>query len=213
MFTRLFVPLLAVSASAAAAGIVRYDFTGTVTAVSQTGPFGVVAVPGNPVTGWFIYDEATPDGAPANPFYGIYGQNIPLGFGFVINNTYTATADLYDILITGDNPPNNTFDEMEPFSSNVITVDGVPYMSANMYVQLRDDTGTVFPADGLPDWTLTLADFPDNDNFALPNGYLLDTSTGNFVDFSVDSLVGVPAPGSLGLGLAGMLFAARRRRD
>lgn len=212
MHRYLSVPLLALTA-AAAGGIVRYDFTGTVTAVSQVGPFGVVALPGNPVSGWFIYDDATPDAAPGNPWYGIYGQSIPMGFEFFINNTHTATADLYDILITGDNPPNNSFDEMEPFSSNVIVVDGLPYMSANMYVQLRDDTGTVFPADGLPDWRLTLADFPDNDNFALPNGYLLDTTTGNYVNFSIDSLIGIPAPGALSAGAAALLLATRRRRD
>lgn len=198
-------------ACGAGAGVVRYDFTGTVTFASQPGPFGVLAQPGNPVTGWFIYDDQTPDVDP-NPFFGHYPQGVPMGYGFVINNASTATCDNYDIFITGDNPPNNSFDEMEPFSSNVILVDGVPQVSANMYVQLRDDTGTVFPADGLPDWRLTLADFPDNDNFALPNGYLLDTSTGAVVEFSIDSLVGVPSPGALALLAGAALVAVRRRR-
>lgn len=210
MYRYLPLPLLALAA-AAAGGIVRYDFTGTVTAVSQVGPFGVVALPGNPVTGWFIYDDQTADIAPQQNF-GHYPQLIPLGYGFVINTVHTATCDSFDIFITSDWPPNNYFDEMEPFSSALITVDGVPTMAANMYVQLRDDTGTVFPADGLPDWRLTLADFPDNDNFALPNGYLLDTSTGNFVNFSVDSLIGIPAPGVLGAAAGGLLLATRRRR-
>lgn len=207
----LSVAILGTSAASAGAGIVRYDFTGTVTVASQPGPFGVTVQPGNPVTGWFIYDDQTPDIAP-QPTFGHYPQLIPTGFGFVINNTHTATADSYDIFITGDNPPNNSFDEMEPFSSSVITVDGVPQVSANMYVQLRDDTGTVFPADGLPDWRLTLADFPDTDNFALPNGYLLDTSTGAAVQFSVDSLVGIPSPGAPCAVALGLLFAPRRRR-
>jgi hypothetical protein len=35
-----------------------------------------------------------------------------VGFGFVINTVHTATCDSYDIFITGDNPPNNSFDEM-----------------------------------------------------------------------------------------------------
>ena len=212
MHKTLTIAVFAAAASAASASIIRYDFTGTVTGASQPGPFGVVAQPGNPVTGWFVYDDQTTD-IDGQPTVGHYPQLIPVGFGFVINTVHTATCDSYDIFITGDNPPNNSFDEMEPFSSNLITVDGVPTMSANMYLQLRDDTGTVFPADGLPGWTLTLADFPDNDNFALPNGYLLDTSTGAVVNFSIDSLVGVPAPGTLGVAGAGLLIAARRRRD
>lgn len=201
--------VLALAASASA-GIVTYNFTGTVTLVTQPPPFGVSAQVGNPVTGTFMYDTLSPDIA-GDPFFGDYPQGIVSGFSFIINGTPVYTSD-YHVFVTNDNPPSYAFDELEVFATQGVIVDGVPQVGADMYVQLRDDFGTVFPNDSLPGPNLTLADFPDNDGLNLPNGYLLDITSNQRIEFSIDSLVGIPAPGALALGAVAMLFASRRRR-
>jgi hypothetical protein len=201
------------SAAVACADIIRYDFTGTVTFVSPQSPFGVIAQPGDPVDGVFVFDQSTADSSPGDAFFGSYPTFIPSGFSFFFNNSNTlAKADAYQVLITDDNPPNNTFDELEVYATEGIEINGQTQPTADMYVQFRDDLGACFSDDSLPGWELTLADFVDNDGLNLPNGWLLDVATGDRIEFGIDTLIGVPAPGALAIGLLGMLFASRRRR-
>lgn len=191
----------------AQADLITYNFTGTVTNVSQPSPFGLTAAPGNTITGLFIYDTTTGDGSPGDPNFGSYNQSISLGFLFTLNGVNITTSS-YDVLVTNDSPPGITFDELEIFSSSGILVAGIPQPSANMSLQLRDATGGVFTGDGLPPWTLTLADF------TTATGSLVDTSTGATIDFMLTNLTGIPAPGPIGLlgvALLGLSLGRRRR--
>ena len=192
----------------ARADLITYNFTGSVTNVSQPSPFGLTATTGNTITGLFIYDTTTLDGSLGDPNFGSYTQSITLGFMFTLNGVNITTSS-YDVLVTNDNPPGITFDELEVFSSSGILVGGIPQPSANMTLQLRDTSGTVFAGDGLPPSTLTLADF------TTATGSILDTNTGATIDFVLTNLTGIPAPGVLGiLGLAVLgIRVGRRRRE
>lgn len=214
MHKNITIALFALSASAAAAEIIRYDFTGTVTFVTAQSQFTAVATVGDPVDGVFMYDTGTGDTTPGDQYFGSYPHIFDNGFSFYFPTTTTlAVADAYQVLVTDDNPPNNTFDELEVYATEGIEIDGVIMPTLDMYVQFRDDTGTVFNDDSLPGWELTLADFPDTDGLALPNGYILDVVTGARLEFSIDSLSGVPAPGTVAGLAVGALCLTRRRRD
>lgn len=210
MFKHTLVSALTIGtlATASAADIIQYDFTGFVTFVSQPSPYQVQTQVGDPVQGSFFYDDTVADTSQGNPDFGSYPQL--LLFDFVINNT-GVISNAYEVLVSNNNG-GTPFDELEVFASEGVRVDGIPQPSADMYVQFRDDTGAVFTNDSLPGPDLTLADFPDNDGANLPNGYLLDTATGQRIEFAIDSLVGIPAPATLSVGSLALVLASRRRR-
>lgn len=188
----------------ATADIYTYDFSGTVTQVTPRSPFKLIAQVGDPITGMFMYDTTTADTSP-DPNYGFYPQSLVDGYSFLLNGQ-TIVTSTYDLSVTDDNPPSHFFDEMEVFSSQNIVVDGVPQPLANMYVQFRDSTGIICPDDSIPPYTWT-----END-FDIRVGYILDASTNDKIDFVIDDLVGVPAPGVLALlGVGAAMIRPRRR--
>jgi hypothetical protein len=230
------VTAVAVLASAAqgTAGIVTFQFTGTVAAVSDGPNFALNgAVPtGTTVTGSFGYNTATAGTSmgPTTSFYSgaplAFSVNIGGGLfqwnetsfnffnpGVLINTNFAfLNADSFDFL-TGENPATNL--TLPPGATTSSS------FALRTDVELIDFSGTAFSDTSLPA-TLDLAKF----QFA---GLQLEggepSSTGSllgigFIQISLDSLTlqpaAVPEPASLtllGLGVTGIAgYAWRRRR-
>lgn len=194
--------LAAIPAVAADAGFVTYSFTGVVTLVTQPSPYGVPVVTGQSVSGFFAYDPSSPDLAP-DPNYGQYAGASPPGFGVDFGTANALATAGFLVSVTLD--PIAPFHELEVFTSTGVAVDGSVRPGADLYLQFRDSTATVFASDALPPPTLTIG------GFDLANGLLRDVATGERIEFRITSLAGVPSPGLLAAAAVWGPFAARTR--
>lgn len=195
---------MACVASSAGAQVVTYSWGGTVRVLTPTPPYGTSPFVGQACSGTFSYDSTTPDQSPSTNF-GRYPQAPPQSFTFTLASGDVVIESFFDVFVTL-NPVVPTFQEMEVFGSTGIVVNGVPQPSAELYIQFRDMSSTVFSSDTLPDASLTINDF----TFGV--GYFRDVSTGDRIDFTIESLNGIPSSGPAALIVAGALVALGRRR-
>jgi hypothetical protein len=195
--------LLLLLVSPAGAATITVGFTGTITFVPMqiaSGPFEV----GDPITGSFQIDSATPDGeaAPTEGSYEGAVSNLSFSFG-----GYSGTGAGENELHMRDGSGvqvDNFFVQSEVGGSDVA---GFP--AFHFLFDLGDTANTVFSSDGIPA-SLDLADFEIR-NLIL--GFIDGNSVYN-VSGTISSLTyDVPEPGALALlGLAGLALAARRGR-
>lgn len=193
----------ALTGAAARAAVISYTYNATVTNVVGGGPYGMTAAVGQAVQGSFGYDSNAPDQSPS-PLFGHYTGDPVGAYAMNFASGDYVIDSFFDVFITLD--ITTPFDEMEIYTSTNVYVNGVMQPGAEMYMQFRDNTATIFPTDALPPETLTINDFN------LSWGYIRDVVSGQRIDFAVSYLHGIPAPASLCAVGAGLVLVGRRRR-
>jgi hypothetical protein len=198
------------AAHVAHAAIVTYDFTGTVSILTQDGGLfgapGTVQV-GDPFTGQFSYETGptNPDQEPADTVHGLYEVT-----EIVVDQSVLAPFSPLGITVTHQAPlatvpPNPPDVGKDWFIATTTTQSVYPTVS----VRLQGPWESAFADDSLPA-SLDAADFPDKAvvGFVLagivPNPAIEDVGT-------IDTLVLAPEPAPLALGAACAAVLAIRR--
>jgi hypothetical protein len=204
--------------TADATTIVRYDFTGTVTDLtSDSGLFGLpsTSTVGDSFSGHFSYvlGPGNPDQLPVDPLVGLYD-----GLSFVIDTAIIPVTEPFFITIIQKLPVPGIFPDPGVPGADRLTVRGLSSAYAsNIRLTLQAPFGSVFSDDSLPT-DLVLADFTEIGNLRGIQALGLSPAP-NIEDVGIltsltRTVTEVSEPGTiviLGIGLAGLGFARRKR--
>jgi hypothetical protein len=163
--------------------------------------------PGNLITGYYIYESATPDSSPADPVVGhYYHYNPPAGISLTVGSfEFETDPSNVDFLvgIVNNNTSGHDIYWIHSYNnlnlSNGTSVDSISW-------QLNDPNGTVFSSDTLP------VTPPVLDDWQSIVGLRLEGDRAFLINAHVTSAV--PEPASLlllGTGFLGLIFKGWRK--
>lgn len=162
-------------AGPALAEIVTYNFTGTITCVSDPPPYGLSLSGGDPVTGSISYDPSLPPAYDTGTVAG-YIQEPPNGMSVVIGDTTVQSAGNASLQVLNNGWGVDNFNGY----FTPISVNGQVQFSHAMSFYLSDMTQTVFSSTALPDSL-------DVDSFDGRSGAIF-AGPGITVSFSIDTI-------------------------
>lgn len=193
------------------AATITYTFVGFL-----NGPLGTI--PGDTTfAGSFSYDSETPDrlgtGNSTSGLFHLERFELYVDGDFIqmsgLAGTLTVANHLSFDQLTTQHFPSLTRGTGGTVAGGVLG--GIDFLAAGQFdLVLLDNSASVFVSDALPDWTLTLGNFPDFSKLFFANN-------GSFVTTGDIALFGgsvVPLPGAawmFGGALAGLGFARRKR--
>ncbi len=206
----LAVALLAIPATAARAGLVTYQFTGTVTQGSS--PLLHIQT-GDSLVGTFTLDTSVPNTS-TSPGQGFYLQNEALVLRF---SGVTLRADQFVSVVTDNGPPGFDTDQFHVGAADFVAAGGPPLSHGEVVnsFDLIDSTATVFSSVALPT-SLDLSRFDHQRGLLVVRNGIVPES---LVHYSIDTIENissaVPEPGGLELvaaAAAGLTLRAWRKR-
>jgi hypothetical protein len=200
-------------ASVCLAEQIKIGFAGSVNGISD--PYNLLqgaVQQGDPISGFYIYDSATPDSEPGDTSVGIYEYlTSPYGMSLSVGSL-TFQTDPTNVNFTVSLADNyyGPWDYYTVYSDNNLDLNGNVTVDT-IYWHLSDNTGNALSSDILPSVPPDLSLWQYDNHFSVDGGRYPFPSPSEKTLFSfggqIDSVWLVPEPATLLLfGLAGLLI-------